>query len=63
MGKDGEVSCGVLSSGHDKAIAEMTHSISGHFRKIKPVKNLQPGLGSAMETPPLAEKLLAVDSC
>lgn len=51
MGEDGEVSCGVLSSGHDKAIAEMTHSSSGHLRKIKPVKNLQPGLGSAMETP------------
>lgn len=38
MGEDEEVSCGVLSSGHDKAIAEMTHSSSGHSRKIKPVK-------------------------
>lgn len=50
MGEDGEVSCGMLSSGHDMAIAEMTHSSGGHLNKIKPVKSLQHGLGGAIET-------------
>ena len=51
MSKDGEVSCGMLSSRHDMAIAEMTHSSGGHLNKIKPIKNLQHGLGGAIETP------------